>query len=131
MTFPIYDIAEETWLKYKEHNIMFENPYSNYIKPRNRQKYLDKMSKCKYVDCEGDIYKVIDFKFCKKRGITKYIPFFATIEFQFEKTGEKYPFEKFKQLIITRSIEEKDDYSEKIARKATTFRELLLNDNEG
>jgi len=132
MTFPIYDIAEDTWLQYRirEHNIIFENPDSNYIKPRNRQKYLEQMRRCKYVDCEGDIYKVVDFKFCKKRGITKYIPFFATIEFQFEKTGEKYPFEKFKQLIIDRSIETKNPYLEKFARKATTFKELLASNTK-
>jgi len=133
MTFPIYDISEETWAMYPKgtHEIIFENPESFCTKPWNRQKYLDKMRKFDYVDCEGDIYKVVGFKFCKKKGITKYIPFFATIEFQFEKTGEKYPFEKLKQLIIDRSIETKDDYFEKIARKATTFRELWLGDKKG
>jgi len=132
MTFPIYDISEEAWLQEKiiENHIIFENPASNYIKPRNRQKYLDKMRKCKFVDCEGDIYKVVDFKFCKKTGISKYIPFFATIEFQFEKTGEKYPFEKFKQLIIDRSIETKNPYLEQFARQATTFRELLASNTK-
>jgi hypothetical protein len=127
MKFPIYDISKETWAKYKEHNIMFENPDSNYIKPQNRQKYLNKIRKHEYVDCNGDIYRITDFKFCKKTGISRYIPFFATIDFQFEKTGETCPFEKLKQLIIDRAVEDKDEVLENTARNVTSFTELLAN----
>jgi len=125
MEFPIYDISEETWVKYKENNIIFENPDCPYIKPRNRNKYLDRIRKFIYVDCNGDIYKITDYRLCEKKGIWKYIPFMASIEFQFIKTGEHYSFEKFKDLMIKRAIEIEDGINEKIARNATSFRDIL------
>jgi len=128
MIFPIYDITEYIWKKYREPNIIFKNPYSCIKVGKDYWRNIDKY---RFVDCNGDIYKIIDFKFYKKTGICKYIPFIGNMYLYFAKTNEQYSFKEFQKLTIERAIESKNSTLEIVAKKATTFSEILLSNSKG
>lgn len=106
MIFPVYDISEYSWNRFriKEHNILFENPFKA-ILPENNAVYLSEIRKFKYIDRNGIIFQVNSFKICKrKRWLIGFVKT-GKIEYEFEQTEERIPFDKFKILISNRAIE--------------------------
>ena len=127
MEFPIYNISEEAWLSSRIgiHDILFENPYPC-LKLFSNKKFSENNRSSIYVDCKGDIYKITGFTFHKNGGIGKLFPFIGKMELHFIETDEYCSFEDFKELIIERTVETKDEEFEKIARNATSFKDMYL-----
>lgn len=126
MKFPIYDISEYSWEKYriKEHNVLYENPYSG-ILPSKREEFGERISKFKFVDPDGILYKVIGFKVLPKRGLAKFLSFKKKIELEFVRTDEQYTIEEFKKLLVERAKETKNKSLEEIAKNANSFKDIL------
>ncbi|MFA9388737.1 MAG: hypothetical protein ACERKD_02960 [Prolixibacteraceae bacterium] len=126
MKFPIYDISEYSWEKYriKEHNVLYENPYSG-ILPSKRDEFGERISKFKFVDPDGILYKVIGFKVLQKRGLAKFLSFKKKIELEFVRTDEQYTIEEFKKLLVKRARDTKNKNLEEIAKNANSFKDIL------
>ena len=126
MKFPIYDISDCCWDKYmiKEHNILFENPYSGLI-PFSKRKFWSRIKKFKYIDANGVIYKVSDFKIYPKKGPSKFLFWIQNIEFLFNKSEELYNLEEFKELLVKRARETNNKTLENIVMKANSFEDIL------
>lgn len=126
MNFPIYDISDFSWNKYriKEHNVLYENPYSGIV-PRNRDEFPERIKKFKFVDSDGVIYKVIGVKIHPKKGLAKLFSFINKIEFEFVRTEEQYTIEEFKELLIKRARETQNEKLEEIVKKASSFADIL------
>ncbi len=128
MNFPIYDISECSWnnSRYKQHNMLYENPYLALpIASRNREKFIKQIRKFKFVDSDGMLYKVTDYKILPNKGLAKLLFFLNKIEFEFVSLDEKYTIEMFKKLLINRAKEEQNEKLEEIVKNANSFKDVL------
>jgi hypothetical protein len=126
MNFPIYDISEYSWEKYrvKEHNVLYENPYTG-ILPSKKDEFSERIRKFKFVDPDGVLYEVIGFKVHQKKGLAKLLSFKNKIELEFVRSDEQYTIEEFKKLLIKRAKETKNENLEEIAKNANSFKDIL------
>ena len=126
MNFPIYDISEYSWEKFrvKEHNVLYENPYHG-ILPGKKDEFSERIQKFKYVDPDGVVYKVTGFKILPEKGLAKRLPFKKRIELEFVRTDEQYTIEEFKKLLLKRAKETQNENLEQIVRNANSFKEIL------
>lgn len=126
MNFPIYDISEFSWNNYriKEHNVIYENPYSGVV-PSNRDEFLERIKKFKFVDPNGAIYKVVSFKIHPRKGLARLFSFASKIDFEFVRTDESYTIEEFKELLIKRARETQNEKLEEIVNNSSSFNDIL------
>ena len=128
MKFPIYDISESSWnnARIKQHNILHENPYlALFIASRNREKFTKQIREFKFVDPDGILYKVTDYKILPNKGLKKLFFIFKKIEFEFVRVDEKYTIEMFKELLLNRAKEEQNGKLEEIVKSANSFKDIL------
>lgn len=126
MNFPLYDISDYSWEKYriKEHNILYENPYTG-ILPSNKDEFGERIRKFKFVDSDGILYKVTGFKIHPKKGLAKLLLLTKKIEFEFVRSDEHYSIEEFKELLLKRARETRNESLEKIVKNANSFKDIL------
>lgn len=126
MKFPIYDISDSCWDKYriKEHNVLFENPYSGLI-PFSKRKFWNRIKKFKYIDADGVLYKINGFRIYPKKGPERVLFWIKNIELSFNRSDELYNLEEFKELLVKRARETNNETLENIVLKANSFEDIL------
>lgn len=128
MRFPIYDISEDTWKRYrlKQHNILYENPFPAII-PFNHSKYKRRIKEFKFVDPDGNIYKVVEYQVHSLKGLSRLFPFYKRIEYQFVSVNEQITFTELKNLLISRALETNNKQLEDIVQDTDSIDEILKN----
>lgn len=126
MNFPMYDISELSWNKYriKEHNVLYDNPYLGIV-PKNGEEFAKRVKGFKYVSPDGELFKVVGYKILPRKSPIRFPSLRRKIEFEFVQIDEQYTFEMFKELIISRAKETGNEGLEKLAKDAGSFRDIL------
>lgn len=128
VSFPAYDISDHGWNKASPtaHNILFENPYNAVVVAGNDE-FRERIKKFRYVDSTGKIFRVVDFNILPNKGFLKFISFRKRIELEFEDTGEQFPFNQFKELLIHRANETDNAQLREKATVANSYSELFAS----